>query len=335
MPNISKVLTPIDRQCHDEVQQPDHDDIHLLVFNPSYTKEPSLEQIKVSFWDRDVNIVEESKQINFNRHELFETNREHMCNFSIRGKMYLAGCGLSSCSYEEQTRLGRIDGDSIVYLDDLKSRNFTFSNGICTSGVGTSESALLCHPTQQKKVCFLWDGDKNWTEIKTHEQHYKGGLAAWSHVGESRDTFAIIFAGRDDTEGFTERLQQTADGLQWSKDKKIYDGLKNYHYNSVVNFDNKVYSFGGQVEYLVSKSVYVYNGHWSQDVDLNLPRTEHRSVVVGEKIIHIGGRGEYSYEIWTSLGKGSWVKPHFNTETKLKDWSKYPNAFAISANDYQ
>ena len=42
---------------------------------------------------------------------------------------------------------------------------------------------------------------------------------------------------------------------------------------------------------------------------------------------------ERSFEIWTSLGKGSWRQDL--TEMTLVDWHKFPNAFAISEDDYE
>ena len=68
---------------------------------------------------------------------------------------------------------------------------------------------------------------------------------------------------------------------------------------------------------------------------MNVPRNRHQSVVVGEKIIHVGGKGDYAFEIWTSYGKGSWAPEKKNTKMKLNNWAKHPNVFAVGADDYE
>ena len=166
---------------------------------------------------------------------------------------------------------------------------------------------------------------------------YKAGVAKWS---DGKNVHAIIFTGRDDSKGLTERLEIKGDKRTWIKDSKQFADFKNTHFFSTVTFENRVYSFGGATYQngqsgSILKTVFVYNGKWSRDRDLAVPRQRHQSIVVGEKIVHVGGSGEYSFEIWTSMGKGSWVQPAYNTELKLRDWSKYPNLFAVSSTDYE
>ena len=41
------------------------------------------------------------------------------------------------------------------------------------------------------------------------------------------------------------------------------------------------------------------------------------------------------FEVWTSMGKGSWTEKRVESKMKLKDWAKHPNAFVIAPDDYQ
>ena len=137
---------PCDKwSCHSEKPPMDHDDIHLLILNPEDDKsQPNSQQLKVSFFDFDTKLVEESHEVQLEKPSVFQTKRHNMCSFMNNGKMYLAGS--DDKNEPGMTRLGQIDGNKIVYLDDLtklKSKDndgnkvsFRFAFGICTGDVG-------------------------------------------------------------------------------------------------------------------------------------------------------------------------------------------------------
>ena len=340
--------------CHGDEPPSDHDDIHLLILNPSDSSTPKSKQIKVSIFDKDIEVVEQSHEVELEKHRLFETSRGSMCSFVNKGKMYLAGSSDSPAS-EFKTRLGQIDGNTIVYFDDMKKEKIEFAYGLCTGDVGPNNHALLCSPITAKKTCWKWDGKHNgsWVKLKdTKEVHYKSGVAKRHYKQKTcnksekscspETVHAIIFGGRDDKNGYTERLMEKKGNWEWTKnyDNK-FSGLKHNHFFSTVTFENKVYAFGGLYYQgkddggKITNKVFVYNQKWSNDRPLALARARHQSVIVGERIVHVGGSGEYPFEIWTSYGKGHWVDPIFKTKMTLNNWSKNPNVFAVGADDYE
>ena len=196
---------------------------------------------------------------------------------------------------------------------------------------------MLCTPMSDRKHCMLWDGKTGWTKTQVNkDKHYKGGVAKWE---SSDSTVAIIFTGREDSNGYTERLKHNTRSKtwEWKTDSKKFSDFKNYHYFSSVTFDNYVYMFGGQIgdKGKVVNKAFRYDGTWHKDRNLVKPRHRHLSLVVGEKIVHFGGAGELPFEVWTSLGKGSWTDKKVESKMKLKDWAKNPNAFVIAPDDYQ
>ena len=222
-------------ECHDEELPSDHDHIHLLILNPDDKSEPNLKQIKVSFIDRDTFLEEKSHQVQLKKPSIFQTKRHNMCSFVHKGKMYLAGSSGSDTTYQMQTRLGRLEANEIIFMDDLTKRlsfnnegekvPFTFGYGICTGDVAKGQRhALLCHPTEHKKVCWAWDGAKKWTEMTTNYEHYKAGVSRWVKKKTCaktdkgcipETTYAVIFSGRDDEYGRTERLMEKNGKYSW------------------------------------------------------------------------------------------------------------------------
>ena len=180
--------------------------------------------------------------------------------------MYLAGSS-DNGSADHKSRLGRIDGNEIVYLTTLKNQNWPFNFGICTGDVDDTH-ALLCTPMNDRKHCMLWDGKTGWAKTQVNkDKHYKGGVAKWTSSSDS--TVAIIFAGREDSNGYTERLKHNTRSKtwEWKTDSKKFSDFKNYHYFSSVTFDNYVYMFGGQIgeKGKVVSNVFRYDGKWHKE----------------------------------------------------------------------
>lgn len=77
----------------------------------------------------------------------------------------------------------------------------------------------------------------------------------------------------------------------------------------------------------------MYDGKWKIDTPLLMPRRGHESLVVANRIVHIGGQGTYPFEIWADMGKGAWEKSR--TEMTLQNWYKNANTFIVGPTDYQ
>ena len=259
--------------CHAEEPPAAHDDIHLLMLNPSDTSTPNWLNMRVTLLDNDLDgLIEDKKELQINRHELFQQKRSNMCGFKLQGKMYLAGSG--DGNEGQKTRLGRIDGNEIVYLTTLKDQKWPFKFGICTGDVGGTH-AVLCAPYDDRKHCLLWDGNKGWTKTQMNKDvHFKGGLAKWDN---NDGTVAIVFSGREDKHGITERLKHNtrSSKWEWKKDGKEFKEFKTFHYFSTVTFNNFVYMFGGQpgTEGKIQNKVFRYDGSWHKAEVETLIRT--------------------------------------------------------------
>ena len=61
-------------------------------------------------------------------------------------------------------------------------------------------------------------------------------------------------------------------------------------------------------------------------------RTEHRSLVIGRRIIHVGGNYMNKMEVWTHTGDYN-GEPLFDKEEsrlQLEYWGRWPNVFVVS-----
>ena len=121
---------------------------------------------------------------------------------------------LSSGEFAQEIQVSSCD---IVGLELRVITNYT--NYQLTNNLKLGEYALLCNPYDNRQECFMWNGDPNGFELLTKENksHYKvvfchkyqayvhqGGLAPWT---DNDDTIGIVFTGRDDSGGYTERLK--------------------------------------------------------------------------------------------------------------------------------
>ena len=106
-----------------------------------------------------------------------------------------------------------------------------------------------------------------------------------------------------------------------------------------ITFSDEIYSFGGLQKNgwkdTTLKEVFLYSkkGKWSQLQSMKAPRGGHKSVVIGNKIIHVGGVSKYFFESWKNTGKNQFTIS--SSTSSLKNWYKHPNAFSVGAGDYQ
>ena len=72
-----------------------------------------------------------------------------------------------------------------------------------------------------------------------------------------------------------------------------------------MTFQGDVYMFGGtdSDRNRQQNKCYYYDGKWHSMQSLQVNRSGHASVVVGEKILHFGGQGDTKSEVWTWTGK--------------------------------
>ena len=66
---------------------------------------------------------------------------------------------------------------------------------------------------------------------------------------------------------------------------------------------------------------------------MKIKRSSHKTLVFGERMVHIGGKSKYSFEIWTDLGKNHFAKSF--SQEQLKNWHHFPNAFTVGPDDYE
>ena len=103
---------------------------------------------------------------------------------------------------------------------------------------------------------------------------------------------------------------------------------------STVNIKDKLYLFGGVSDVFQTSDVFIYDEMgWRYSEEKMLEsRGNHRSLVNGDTIYHIGGDYLYNYvtqiEIWKMKEDGSFEKSMSNTEQD--GYYRFPESFFVS-----
>ena len=72
--------------CHAEEQPAAHDDIHLLMLNPTDKSTPQWLNMRVTLLDNELDgLIEDKKELQIKRHSLFESHYSNMCGFKLKG----------------------------------------------------------------------------------------------------------------------------------------------------------------------------------------------------------------------------------------------------------
>ena len=97
-----------------------------------------------------------------------------------------------------------------------------------------------------------------------------------------------------------------------------------------MTFRGDVYMFGGtdSDRNRQQNKCYYYDGKWHSMQSLQVNRSGHASVVVGEKILHFGGQGDTKSEVWTWTGK---TKFSVETGVQFLGFSRIPFGIHTSA----
>ena len=148
------------------------------MFEPSDARK---NQIAFSYWPESDDQREETLTVKFNPDY---TNRQYMCSFALKGRMYLVG-GYDSWDPTIEYRQFVVSEDrkSMVELDSLP---FEMKNGACVTY--SEDYALLCASYSDPVGCERFDGEKYQRTGLLNRNHYTGRMASFKNG-------AVIVAG--------------------------------------------------------------------------------------------------------------------------------------------
>ena len=130
-----------DYPCHDDDYAEQHEDIHLLIFNPKINSgaKPSNAQLKWSLIKQENGkYAHFESNVELTTPDSYEGDRSYMCSFTNHGNMYMAG-GVTDKSHRR--RLFQIKGNEVVQLSNLP---FDFGMGQCVGNLGEHGYVLFC-----------------------------------------------------------------------------------------------------------------------------------------------------------------------------------------------
>jgi len=119
----------------------------------------------------------------------------------------------------------------------------------------------------------------------------------------------------------------------WSRQPDFPES-KNFWYYSTATVADTLYIFGGYNGSGQLQSVTVGRMRnsileWTAGPDLLLPRYDHRSIAIGNNILHIGGNGEMMTEKW--IVDGDRIEKEL-LDLTLYYYEYYPELFAVNEN---
>ena len=130
-----------DYPCHDDDYVEQHEDIHLLIFNPKINSaaKPTSAQIKWSLIKQENGKYAQShSNVELATPDSFEGDRSYMCSFTNHGNMYMAG---GPADKSHRRRLFQVKSDEIVQLANMP---FDFAMGQCVGNLGEHGYVLFC-----------------------------------------------------------------------------------------------------------------------------------------------------------------------------------------------
>ena len=190
-----------------------------------------------------------------------------------------------SCSVVFKNRMmvfGGYAGVSAKQIAEVKScslekvgvLSFEFYYGACGTYDFSTEEVLLCFPS---------DGRSCWKFTESYVT--EDASSTFKHVYSTLGTYddkPVGIAGY-----FTNEVEMYSNN-EWSMLAPISD-VPRVHEFSTITRAGILYVFGGADGATYQSNVWEYNGQWKLGGSLLLTRTGHRSIIVNDTIIHVGG----------------------------------------------
>ena len=201
------------------------------------------------------------------------------CSLMFNGKMLLAG------GYNKRRQLAMVsDSCKVAQVGQLP---FDLFDGSCSTFInrGVEPKLYLCFPYSDPKTnvksCWSYNGKTFRTEPASQNSHQGGQLQQF----------------RDKLIGIAGRAGLTVESLSvgnttWSIEQSLPMDTTHYEnylcdFSSVV-FNGSIFIFGGDSGGW-RVNVMKYDGKWTMMPSLLAQRDDHRSIVIGNSIYHVGG----------------------------------------------
>jgi len=177
----------------------------------------------------------------------------------------------------------------------------------------TTQKVWICFHYSNQRACKSFDGETILDEPSANHEHYKTSLGVYDG-----SPFAV-------GDYYHKEVEHFKDG--WTSIGQFPFVSQCIWLYSTVTVNNIVYIIGG-ADYLTTIDLAEkYEGSWERIGSLLQPRRGHRSILQGNKILHIGGYpGDQYFEEWT-IGENDIQKKKYNK--KIKDYYSYPESFWV------
>ena len=153
-----------------------------------------------------------------------------------------------------------------------------FAYGACNTFIEANEEhALLCFGADMKNGCHRFSNNEVTAAQSANSEHYETSIGRYQNQ-------AVAVGSRYPSNRKVEKLSTGV----W---EKIPDFTNQVHWYSMVTFKEDLYLFGGHNPAYQTLAMKFSNSGWRKVGELLRARGGHRSVVIGNSIIHIGGNG--------------------------------------------
>ena len=196
------------------------------------------------------------------------------CSVVFENRMLVFGA--DSGSDAKQKQITEVKSCSLQKIGELP---FKFNNGACGTYDFSTTRVFLCFPS---------DGRSCWQFYESFV--LEAASSTFKHVFTSLGIYngnPVGISGYD-----TNEVEMYLNN-KWESLPPLSD-ITRVHEFSTITRGGIMYVFGGADSYTYQTAVWEFNGQWKLGVSLLLARTGHRSMLVNDTIIHIGGRSEES-----------------------------------------
>ena len=208
------------------------------------------------------------------------------CSVQFQGQLFIFG------GFYEKRQISRIEPD--CKMRRIGSLPFDFEGGTCNA---FSTKLILCFPLERAsgKSCWISYNANNFKRMKaTQYPHWYGEIGSYKEN-------PVAIAGNT---GLEVEMHSRA---SWRQMPSIPAQHKKLYSFSTTTVKNVLYIFGGDNGYGSITEGWAFNGAWSRLTPLFQSRSGHRSIIMGEKLYHLGGVGhkrrdafeERHFEEWT------------------------------------
>ena len=299
--------------------------------------------------------------ITFKRESSHDYTLQGACGVVYQGDMhFFGGQKYSIPEFGDFSRqhfvIERQRSGKMVKMTEKKSLDIAFQYPSCSNFAMISKNfpwtsrniVILCFDSYRERFCFSFDGeirfiaDSKFTHFGGGLTNYKGRLlTVGGYKNKNRDKWHNLCGNQK-----TELMERNKDGtFIWTQtDFKLSKvrGICEFSLVTVPTDENEefVLLIGGvfRSRFQVSKTVYKFNGTWSEFGELIKPRYKHNSIYWNGSVYVIGGnterhnkyhdyRGKMKIEIWKIEDSQEKFETIENWP-KLKRWMN-PHLFVV------